>query len=226
MNEKIKLEISNSPIAKNCCRTVFKLGALKKVLFFKNLSPCCQKACIKGLYVAAGNTALEKGTGYSLYLPLQNESTAVEIQECLKKVDIGTKIRQKGNLNIIYTKNSDAIADFLAYLDASEAALEIHQIKLQKETANLANRMFNCDIANVNKAVEAAQKQYLAVKKLQDTNKLNALPPKLKQTALARLNNPSSSITELIKLMGDNTTKSGFCHRMRKLIEISEDTNL
>ena len=52
------------------------------------------------------------------------------------------------------------------------------------------------------------------------------LPGKLKQAAIAREEHPSSSLSELAGMMEPPITKPAMNHRLKKLVELSKETNV
>jgi DNA-binding protein WhiA len=73
--------------------------------------------------------------------------------------------------------------------------------------------------------VEAAQEQLSAIRKLKKRKGLEQLPPKLKQAAIVRLNNPEASLTELAAMMEPPISKPAMNHRMQRLIQIAKETD-
>ena len=63
-------------------------------------------------------------------------------------------------------------------------------IKIANEFMNNANRLRNFDTVNISKAVDAANPQYILIKKLVENNLFNLLPEELQETAKMRLKNP------------------------------------
>jgi len=72
----------------------------------------------------------------------------------------------------------------------------------------------------VEKTVEAAQEQLLAIRRIEQGAGLESLPEKLYQTALLRVVNPEMSLTDLAKLADPPVSKSCMSHRLRKLVEL------
>ena len=124
---------------------------------------------------------------------------------------------------MLYFKQSNSIEDFLTLLGAPVAAMDIMEAKVEKELNNKVNRRCNCDDANTSKVVDAAQEQLAAIRRLEDSGRLESLPQKLLQAARARQENPESSLTELAGLMEPPITKSSMSHRLRRLVELSEE---
>ena len=108
-------------------------------------------------------------------------------------------------------------------IGAPAAAVEMMTTKLEKELVNNANRAMNCDMANVNKTLDAAMEQCEAIEILQDAGRLEFLPKQIKETALLRLQYPELSLVQLAERCDPPVTKSCINHRMRKIMEIARE---
>ena len=95
--------------------------------------------------------------------------------------------------------------------------------ELEKELNNKVNRRCNCDDANISKVVEAAQEQITAIRTLRGLGLLEKLPAKLKEAAIAREENPESSLSELAAMMEPPITKPAMNNRMKKLMKLAEE---
>ena len=93
--------------------------------------------------------------------------------------------------------------------------------KLEKDLRNSVNRRLNCDSANLDKAVLAAQEQIEAIRILEERDGLAELPDKLREAAALRVDNPELTLAQLAELCDPPVTKSCFNHRLRKLVELS-----
>ena len=94
--------------------------------------------------------------------------------------------------------------------------------KVEKNLRNGVNRWSNCDVANLGKAVEAAQSQIEAIRRLEKNAGLDSLPDKLRETARLRLEHPEDTLAELAALCDPPATKSALNHRLRKLVELGQ----
>ena len=83
--------------------------------------------------------------------------------------------------------------------------------------------MVNCEVANLNKTVNAATKQIEAIKKLKVSKKFTNLSDELKEIAELRLKNPDASLIELGNMLKIPVGKSGVNYRLNKLIKIAEE---
>ena len=123
---------------------------------------------------------------------------------------------------MIYFKQSEAIADFLTAIGAPLAAMELMNAKAEKDLRGGVNRRVNCDAANLDKAVDAAQTQIEVIHRLRERMDLEELPPKLAEAARLRLDHPDLTLTELSELCQPPITKSSLSYRLKKLSELAE----
>ena len=119
---------------------------------------------------------------------------------------------------VLYFKGSEQISDLLVYLGATQAVFELQNTIVERSVRNNANRQTNCISANIDKVVEASERQLAAIRTIENGIGLDALPPKLKEAALLRKEYPSASLDELVGVNG-SVSKSGLNHRFRKIIE-------
>ena len=145
-----------------------------------------------------------------------------ELQTLLWEAGFAPKSVTRGGEYMAYFKQSEAIADFLTNLGAPLAAMELMNAKAEKDLRGGVNRRVNCDAANLDKAVEAAQSQIKAIRSLLERTGLEDLPPKLSEAARLRLDNPDLTLTELAALCDPPITKSSLSHRLKKLAELAE----
>ena len=85
------------------------------------------------------------------------------------------------------------------------------------------NRRLNCDSANLDKAILAAQDQIEAIRRLETAGVLEKLPEKLRQTAELRVKNPELTLAELAEMFAPPVTKSCLNHRLRKLTDLAKE---
>ena len=186
---------------------------------------CCKTAFLRGAFLAGGSVT-DPEKGYHMELATTHQSVARQTYTLIREITgIEAKAAKRGGGQVLYLKNSDQVADFLAFLGASVAAMGIMEARLEKELNNKVNRRCNCDDANTSKVVEAAQEQITAIRVLEERGFLKNLPAKLKQAADARLQHPSSSLTELAGMMDPPITKPAMNHRLKKLMDMAKETN-
>lgn len=130
-------------------------------------------------------------------------------------------IRRKGS-NVLYFKASEQIEDMLTFMGASGAALEIMNLKVYKDFRNKANRITNCETANIDKTVSASGQTLEAIRYLKQHGAFDTLPQPLRETALLREAYPDLPLKELSQRFEPPISKSGLSHRMKKLEQTAE----
>lgn len=185
---------------------------------------CCKLAFLRGAFLCGGSVT-DPIKGYHMEFTTTHQSVAREAYALIHEgVGFYPKIAARGGAQVLYFKQSDLISDCLTYLGAPVAAMGIIEARLEKELNNKVNRRCNCDEANTSKVVEAAQEQLMAIRTLRSKGLLEQLPQKLLQAALAREENPESSLTELASMMEPPITKPAMSHRLKKLVQMAEET--
>ena len=182
---------------------------------------CCRASFLRGAFFAGGSLT-DPQKRYHLELSTSHLQASRELEVLLRECGDPPKSLSRNGSFITYFKQSDQIEDFLTLIGAPVAAMKIMSAKLEKDLRNSVNRRINCDSANVDKAVGAAQEQLEAIRVLQAADRMEGLPPKLRQTASLRLEHPELSLSELAAVFDPPVTKSCLNHRLRKLIELAQ----
>ncbi|MBR0354523.1 MAG: DNA-binding protein WhiA [Oscillospiraceae bacterium] len=177
-------------------------------------------AFLRGAFLAGGS-ATDPEKGFHLELATPHRSVSRETMSLL--LDLGFEPREasRGGSALLYFKRADAIADFLTAVGAMNASMGVQTAKVEKDMRNTITRRVNCDSANADKVVSAAQEQIDAIRFLIREYGLDALPEPLHDTALLRLANPEASLADLAQLSIPPVTKSCLNHRMKKILTLA-----
>lgn len=183
---------------------------------------CCKASFVRGAFLAGGSMT-DPSKRY--HLELATTHAAVGREMCALLGELGFEPGQavRGASFLAYFKQSEAIADVLTTIGAPLAAMEVMNAKVEKNLMNGVNRRLNCDVANVDKAVQAAQGQIEAIHRLESRGELAKLPEKLQETARLRLEYPELSLAQLAEAAVPPVTKSCLNHRLRKLVELGKE---
>lgn len=181
---------------------------------------CCRASFLRGAFFGGGSIT-DPMKRYHLEMTGSHQQASRELEVLLRECGYPPKNVARNGSFITYFKQSDQIEDFLTLIGAPVAAMNIMSTKLEKDLRNSVNRRLNCDSANLDKAVQAAQEQLEAIRTLDAANVLKDLPDKLKQTAVLRLENPELTLAELAESFSPPVTKSCLNHRLRKLTSMA-----
>jgi len=182
---------------------------------------CCRLSFLRGAFLAGGSVT-DPEKNYHLELSTSHFNVSREIQALMQECGLAPKQTTRKSNYITYFKQSEAIEDFLTAIGAPLAAMEIMNTKVEKTLRGSVNRRVNCDAANLDKAVEAAQNQLEAIRNLERSGRLDSLPDKLKEAARLRLEFPENTLAQLAEQCDPPITKSALNHRLRKLMELGQ----
>ena len=179
---------------------------------------CCRVSFLRGAFLTGGSVT-DPEKRYHLELSTSHVQASREVSALLQEMGFLPRSVMRSGSAVIYFKQSEHIEDLLTTLGAPVAATEIMTAKVDKEIRNGANRAMNCDMANVNKTLDAVAAQQEAIEKLKETGRLERLPDKIQETASLRMQNPELPLAQLAALFDPPISKSCLNHRIRKIME-------
>ena len=183
---------------------------------------CCRTSFLRGAFLAGGSVT-DPEKRYHLELTTSHVQASREMSALLTEMGFMPRCVMRSGNSVTYFKQCEHIEDLLTTIGAPAAAVEMMTTKLEKEMVNNANRAMNCDMANVNKTLDAAAEQCMAIEILRDAGRLDLLPKQIRETAELRLQYPELSLGQLAERCSPPVTKSCINHRMRKIMEIARD---
>lgn len=183
---------------------------------------CCRTAFVRGAFLAGGSVT-DPEKRYHLELATPHHSVSREMFSILLDMGFSPKETQRSGNSLLYFKKADLIADFFTSLGAPVAAMNVMTAKVDKEMRNTVTRQINCDSANADKTVAAAQEQMAAIRRIVRSYGLDALPEPLKDAALLRITNPEASLADLARLSCPAVTKSCLSHRLKKIMSLAPE---
>ena len=200
-----------------CRADLYSAGALSKLLRCVS----CRGAFLAGAFLCGGIVA-DPAKEYHLEFVTQNSVRLDELAQLLSADGLEPRRIRKNANDVLYLSASEQVEDLLAAMGAGHNAMEIMNAKIYKTYRNQANRITNCETANIDKTLAANEKVLTAIRYLQTKGALETLPEQLRSAALARLQNPDATLAELAVLMQPPVSKSGLSHRMKKLVDTAD----
>jgi len=181
------------------------------------------RSYLRGAFLATGSVNNPETSRYHLEIYSLYETHNEGIAQMMNYFHLNARTTKRRNGYIVYLKEAEKIADFLQVIGATNSMLKFEDIRIVRDMRNSVNRLVNCENANINKTVAAAERQIENIKHLQATVGLDSLPDKLREIAVLRLENPEVSLKELGDMVPSGPiSKSGINHRLRKLNEMAE----
>lgn len=185
---------------------------------------------LAGLFLCNGSCVDPKSSNYHLEIYTNNEEFSYAILKLIRKIkDVAFdfKVIQRRANYVVYLKKSDQISDFLAYIDANNSCLDFENIRINRDFANVSNRLLNMDTYNYHKTVAKAEEQ---VKDIQLIEKWlgikNIGNEKIRELCFLRISNKDATYSELANLLtkkiGKTVSKSNVNHLFIKIKEMAK----
>lgn len=184
---------------------------------------CCAEAYLKGAFLGSGSCTLPRNgakTGYHLEFVFKVIEDAEFFCELLDHLNLMGSVVSRADRYIVYCKNREGVGDFLSVVSANSALRTFEQVSAAREESNNRNRVENCTAGNVDRSLTASVEQVRALRELWATEGFGKLSDSLRETALARIANPTLSYSELAWVLG--ISKSCLQHRIQKLMQTYE----
>ncbi|MGN0622211.1 MAG: DNA-binding protein WhiA [Porcipelethomonas sp.] len=160
---------------------------------------------------------------YHLEFVVPDKLLADNLHSLLMNLGLEAGKTERKNNFVLYIKDSENIEDFLTFIGARQSTIDLMNIKIYKDVRNKANRIANCDAANIDKVVSASQKQIDDINVIKLGGYFDSLSPVLKETAALRLENPEYSLSEIGELMEKPIGRSGVVKRFQRIAVIADE---
>ena len=175
-----------------------------------------------GVFLACGSVN-DPNKEYHLEFACPEEGLAQQLATLLGDIGVTAKTVVRRGQHIVYIKGSESIEDTLTFIGASQCTLELMNTKIYKDIRNKANRIANCDAANIDKVVKAAMKQIDDIKLIDHAVGLDTLSDELREVAQLRLDNIDMSLQEIGETLSEPISRSGVNHRFKKLAKLADE---
>lgn len=175
-----------------------------------------------GIFLACGSVN-DPQKEYHLEFTAPCESLAQKLKQLLLDIGVKANVFLRKNMYVVYIKGSESIEDTLTFMGAQQCTIELMNVKIFKDVRNRANRLANCDNANIDKVINAAIKQVEDIKVIDSSIGLDNLSEELREVALLRLENTEMSLQEIGNSIKNPISRSGVNHRFKKLAKIADE---
>lgn len=182
---------------------------------------CCAVSFLRGMFFACG-VLVNPEKEYHLEFKCRPTDPVGEAEALLRRLHQPFGRTMRKGYEILYLKDSEYIADFLTLIGAVQNSMDLVQTKIYKELRNNANRLTNCETANIDKTVQAAQKQIADIQLILEKKGKVALSEDLYAVCQARLSAPEDSLAELCQALG-GISRSGLSHRFKRLAAMANE---
>ncbi|MCG7345555.1 DNA-binding protein WhiA [Sporosarcina sp. ACRSL] len=185
---------------------------------------CCQRSYLRGAFLAGGSVNNPETSSYHLEIFSFYKEHSEALVGLMNKYQLNAKSIERKKGYIAYLKEAEKISDFLSLIGAHVSLMKFEDVRILRDMRNSVNRLVNCETANLNKTIGAAQRQVENIKFIQSTIGLDQLPDRLQEIAQLRIEHQDVTLKELGEMVsGGAVSKSGVNHRLRKIEEIAEN---
>ena len=108
-------------------------------------------AYLQGAFLASGYVSDARNKNYHLEFSLSDKTYALWLSHLINKAldgNFDSKIVERRKKSVVYFKKGEKISEFLVYLRAQQSCLEFESIRVDRDFANIGNRLRNLDGAN------------------------------------------------------------------------------
>jgi len=176
---------------------------------------------LRGLWGGCGGLYVPR-SGYYLVLRVSSPPTAAILKGLLPRTRIAWQRRLLHGTHEMILRDQQKIVTFLSKLGLTGISLRLEDMAIMRSMRDRANRIRNCDTANIKRTLKVAEEQMALALKIRDAGLVERLPPALRQLVEARLGNPEGSLAELGEGLSPPITKSTVKYRWQRLSGYAE----
>ena len=194
----------------------------KIVRWEEKAKPCCKNSYLRGAFLGSGSVT-DPRKNYHIEFDTRYEEQAKKLVQILGDNDIRARYTLRKDMNIVYVKEYEKIAEILSLMGAMGGAMELFTVSIERDVRNKVNRRVNCETANADKSAIASSKHINAIKKIKAHKKWTTLPQSLIEIGEARLKYPDLGLKELGQTFTPPISKSGVNHRLNRIIKFADE---
>lgn len=163
----------------------------------------------------------EPARQYRWEMSLRSAEAAGFIRESLNARNVSVRTDPRRSDRVVISRDAQAICAILNLMNVPAMQLEFENERIVRQMRASVNRQVNVETSNIRRAVRAAGRQIEDIELVKGSAGWQELPDSLKEMAMARLQYPEASLSELGALMNPPVGKSGVNHRLRRLSDIA-----
>jgi hypothetical protein len=178
---------------------------------------------LRGVWAMCASVYLPR-RGYHVAICVKdNDELAAKLLEFLTAEGIVHGVRSRGGSAEYMLRSEEQIVTCLTRMGLMRTSLALEEIAIVRSLRSRANKLVNCDSANIDKSLAAAREQLELVRRIESEGLWSLLTPAVAEIARARGDNPSASLAELGQALPKPVSKSTVEYRLRRLEKIVND---
>lgn len=174
---------------------------------------------LRGAFLAGG-TVTKPEKRYYLEISTTSESAANFIRQIFHDLEFTPTLYRRREFFVNYICEGDAVEEFLGMVGAEESVEHFGVVRNLKEVRANVNRLVNVETSNLNRTIEASQRQIADIRFLLE-NRVK-VKRELKEVMRLRLLYPECALSELAEKLF--LTKQAVKYRLQKIHELAEKT--
>jgi len=176
-----------------------------------------QWAWLRGVWAGCGALYLPRSGYYMTFrLPVSGQ-VEPSLRKAFRKAGITAGDRLRQGRRELMLRDQGQIVTCLARMGLARSSLLLEETAIIRSLKSRANKLVNCDEANINKSLEAARQQLKIAEQIDARGLRDQLSPEFAELVRARMENPSASLRELGQILSRPVSKSTVEYRWRKL---------
>ncbi len=181
---------------------------------------CDRRSFLRGVLLGSGSISFT-ASGPHVEFVLREASAAATLRELLAELGVRAGLATRRGSHVVYLKDQDEIVSLLGLMGANRGVLELETQRVGRDVRSRLNRLLNAEEANLGRTVRAADRQLVAIDRLERDGTLARLTPSLRETAATRRRMPDADLDALASDLG--VSRSAVNHRLRRLVELGSE---
>jgi hypothetical protein len=179
----------------------------------------CRLAWLRGRFLACGSLSLSAGRAHLEFVV--DPAEAPRLAARLTELVLPAAWRMRRGSGVVTWKSGETVVRFLQLVGAAGALLELQARGVARSLRSDLNRQLNAETANLRRGVGAASRQLGAVRRLEASGRLAALPATLRRVAGARIEAPEATTSELAERLA--LARSAVQRALERLVREASD---
>ena len=184
---------------------------------WREAAACDRRSFLRGALLGCGSISFS-ASGPHVEFVVGDARAATTLRALLAALDVRALRSRRRGRHVVYLKGQEEIAALFRLVGANRGLLELETERVGRDVQARLNRLLNAEEANLDRTVRAADRQLLAIGRLEALGTLAQLPIALRETAAGRRRMPDADLDTLATAMG--VTRSAVNHRLRRLVEL------
>ena len=176
----------------------------------------------RGVYGCTGGIYNPR-RGYYCVMRFHDETVFRGVADLLDGSGVTCSQRRTQGVWELSIRDLQHIMRFCYFIGLESVAADLEERSMMRSNRDLANKQANCDSANIRRSVKTSREHRAFVEFLFKNAHADLIPEKLMPLAVARLEHPEASLSDLGDLLRPQVSKSTVKYRLAKLRAVAEE---